>query len=320
MNDATVHPPQLCDATRFCKFGGRVVNQPVLERKLFNTSAIGGLRRIVFELLQEHAAAGEDGLPTSARFLFYELVVREVLKKHSEHNGSGRRPDQVLHDALTDLREAGLVPWDWIVDETRSLDDYTGFDSIKQAALWTAKFTARLDPWRGRAPLTLTESRSLAGVLRKLVRKYCAKIAATNGQVGGFLHTDIAPILSPGDRVLYAGDYDHQGGQIEDNTRRVLEQIIGGELNWTRIALTEAQVEQYDLKRLEIMKPDRRYKPVRFHPAIETEALQQQVIVQIVHDALDAELPEPLDRVLERERRQRREVERLLTAKKGGAS
>ena len=61
------------------------------------------------------------------------------------------------------------------------------------------------------------------------------------------------------------------------------------------------------------MKPDRRYRPVRYHPAIETEALQQQVIVQIVRDALDAELPEPLDRVLERERRQRRQIERLLT-------
>jgi hypothetical protein len=41
--------------------------------------------------------------------------------------------------------------------------------------------------------------------------------------------------------------------------------------------------------------------------------LQQQVIVQIVRDALDTELPEPLDRVLERERQQRRQIERLLT-------
>jgi hypothetical protein len=35
--------------------------------------------------------------------------------------------------------------------------------------------------------------------------------------------------------------------------------------------------------------------------------------VQIVRDALDAELPEPLDRVLERERRQQVQIERLLT-------
>ena len=64
------------------------------------------------------------------------------------------------------------------------------------------------------------------------------------------------------------------------------------------------------------MKEDRRYKPNdphRFYPAIETEALRQPVIVGIVRDALNAELPEPLDRVLEREARQRREVARLLT-------
>ena len=34
------------------------------------------------------------------------------------------------------------------------------------------------------------------------------------------------------------------------------------------------------------------------HPAIETDALQQQVVVRIVRQAPDPELPEPLDRVL----------------------
>jgi hypothetical protein len=259
----------------------------------------------------EHEAAGDDGLPTSARFLYYELVVRAVLQKHKEQGSGGRRSDQDLHDALTYLREQGVVPWDWLVDETRSLDDYTGWSSINRWATTMVKHV-RLDPWDGRAPLLLLESRSLAGVLRKLAQRNAIKLAATNGQVGGFLHTDIAPTLEPGDRVLYGGDYDLCGGQIEDNTRRVLERLIGGELDWTRIMLTEQQVEQYDLRRLEIMKPDRRYKPVRYHPAIETEALQQQVIVQIVRDALDAELPEPLERVLEREAKQRQRLMRIL--------
>ena len=86
---------------------------------------------------------------------------------------------------------------------------------------------ARLDPWAGDAPLILTESRSLAGVLRALVRDYAVLIAATNGQVGGFLHTEIIPILRPGQRILYLGDLDLSGGQIEANTRRVLEQEVG---------------------------------------------------------------------------------------------
>jgi hypothetical protein len=290
-----------------------------LAEKLFNTSAIGGLRRVVFELLKEHKAAGEDGLPTSARFLFYELVQRGVLKKHDEvaprtDGKKGRRPDQNLHDALTDLREAGLVPWDWIVDETRSLEDRTGWPSIMNWATTSVKY-ARLDPWRGRRPLILTESRSLAGALRKLAIQYATKLAATNGQVGGFLHTVVAPQLDLGDTVLYCGDWDWQGHQIENNTRRVLERLVG-DLDWTRVTLTETQVDDdYDLRPLQIMKIDNRYKPSDpryLYPAVETEALKQQVIVQIVRDALDAELPEPLEDVLEREARQRRQIERLL--------
>ena len=103
-----------------------------------------------------------------------------------------------------------------------------------------------LDPWRGNAPLILTESRSLAGVLRHVVQEYRARIASTNGQVGGFLHTDIGPKLCRYACVLYFGDYDLCGGQIEDNTRRVLEQEVGP-LTWERLALTEQQVKDYDL-------------------------------------------------------------------------
>jgi hypothetical protein len=259
------------------------------------------LRRVVLDLVQEHYADGS--LPTSARFLFYELVQRRVLSK--EKNGA-RRPDQDLSVALTRLRESGQIPWHWIVDETRSLDDHSGWSSIGSAAQAMAK-QAKLDPRGGDVPLILTESRSLAGVLRDLAREYGVKIAATNGQVGGFLYTDIVPALEPGASVLYIGDHDWQGDQIETNTRRVLEREVGA-LAWERLALTEEQVEQYDLARLQIMKPDRRYKPVRYHPAVETEALSQRVIVDIVRSALEDRLPEPLADVQERADRERAAV------------
>jgi hypothetical protein len=223
--------------------------------------------------------------------------------------GEGRKAD--LSEALMDLRKSGRVPWAWLVDETRSLENYSGWSTISEWATTTVSHV-RLSPWPSGTPMILTESRSLAGALRALMREYCVNIAATGGQVGGFLHTDIGPALSPGDRVLYAGDYDFQGGQIEANTRRVLEEIIGGELNWTRIALTEEQVDRHDLRRLQIEKPDRRFKPVRYHPAIETEALSQPVLVQIVRDVLDFLLPGPLEDVQVREAQQRERVHAVL--------
>jgi hypothetical protein len=75
-----------------------------------------------------------------------------------------------------------------------------------------------LDPWRGHAPMILTESRSLAGVLRHIIVEYRARISSTNGQCGGFLRTEIEPKLRPGDRVIYLGDFDLSGGLIENNS------------------------------------------------------------------------------------------------------
>ncbi len=107
--------------------------------------------------------------------------------------------------------------------------------------------------------------------------------------------------------MLYLGDFDWQGGQIENNTRRVLEQLVGP-LNWTRLAITAVQAEGLPA----IRKPDRRYKPIRYHDAVETEALGQSEIVAIVRGQLDDLLPEPIGDVLERERQDREHVTSLL--------
>ena len=95
-----------------------------------------------------------------------------------------RRPDQNLIDGITILRESGQILWDHIVDETRSIDDFSGYSSIAEGV---ASFLdgVDLDPWDGDWPLILTESRSLAGVLRVLIREYRALIAPTNGQTAG---------------------------------------------------------------------------------------------------------------------------------------
>ena len=144
-------------------------------------------------------------------------------------------------------------------------------------------------------------------MLRDLAALYLVPITATNGQVGGHLHTEIAPSLGWDQRVLYLGDFDWQGGQIENNTRNVLEQLVGL-LEWTRLAITADQAEGLPV----IQKPDRRYKPVRYHDAVETEALGQSEIVAIVRGHLDNLLPEPIGDVLERERQEREQVACLL--------
>ena len=78
----------------------------------------GRLQRACLALLGEHNADG--ALPTSIRFLFYELVSRQEVPK-AYPVGRSRTPSQDVADAVKHLRQAGIVPWDWIVDETRAL-------------------------------------------------------------------------------------------------------------------------------------------------------------------------------------------------------
>jgi hypothetical protein len=251
--------------------------------------------------------------PPAPRFLFCELVQRGIVPKHSINK---RRADQDTIDALKSLRDDASVPWNSIVDETRSLSDFTGDKSVKEG-LEAMLEIVELDPWQGDVPLILCESRSLAGVLRSPCSEYRGMIAATNGQVGGFLHTVIGPKLKElakicYPRIGYLGDLDLAGGDIEKNTKRVLEQIVGEELvNWQRLALTQAQVEQYEWP--VIIKHDRRFADGGAHEAVEPEALSQAVIVEIVRDWLEELLPEPLQTVLEREEQEREALKQYLS-------
>jgi hypothetical protein len=270
-------------------------------------TAKGRLQRELLDLLRVHER--DDMLPTSIRFLFYELVQLGVVMKAA--TGKPRRADQNTIDAVTHLREAGLVPWDWIVDETRELVEWLTASSVTEYVLGQVD-SARLDRWGGQpAPLILCESRSLAGTLRNLAYAYACPIASTNGQTRGFLITTVAPMLRAWQRVLYLGDFDWCGQQIEAATRRTLAEHTGDERPWERIALTAAQVSEHNLP--VIQKLDRRYgNGGEYHDAVETEALGQARIVAALRTRLDELMPEPLGDVLEREEQQRAEVAEQL--------
>jgi hypothetical protein len=61
-----------------------------------------------------------------------------------------------------------------------------------------------------------------------------------------------------------------------------------------------------------IIKSDRRFKNGGAHEAVETEALSQRLIVQIVRDRLEELLPEPLSHFLDREQVEREHLRVLL--------
>jgi len=281
-------------------------------------SKIGRLRRACYDKVLDHERDG--AIPTNGRFLFYELEQDgKVAKAYFKPDGTKRvrEPRQDVSVALMDLRKLGLIPWEWIVDETREVVSWQSAASVHQYVIEAAQ-DARIDCWGGRpAPLVICEARSTKGVLQRITSEYLAPITATNGQCGGFLVTDVVPLLRDNDRpVLYIGDHEIGGpaDHIEDNTRRSIEEHAERDIDWMRIALTQAQVDvDPRLLRLVISKTDRRTKPPRSYNAVECEAVGQVMLERILRYALDRLLPVPLDAVRVREDAERVAVVELLS-------
>lgn len=288
------------------------------------------VRLAVLRAMQRHQADGT--LPTSGRFIFYELAqdptVPEVQKGTEAQWKSPRKPDRDVVYALRDLRNLGFVDWADVKDETREMTWWRTAPSIAEYVAREVDYAA-LSPWRitGKpAPLIICESRSLAGVLRDVCADYCVPLASTNGQCKGFTVTEIAPSVDDDSHILYLGDYDNGGRQIEANTRRIVEEHSGCIPTWERLLLTREQV--FDTANDQanplpwIRKRDKRYEEGEdigdegsggWFTTCECEALGQRRIIDILRGRLDELLaPTTLAQVREREDEQRREIRRRL--------
>jgi hypothetical protein len=291
------------------KAGGREfeIGPKIIERLSNPGSKRGRTQRIVLAHLLDHD--WEAGIPTTARFCFYELEQLGLATKPSPDDKRPNRPRSIgwppgaqdITDALTHLRDCGIVPWSWLFDEERSLAIWEYADTIVDY-LAARLNEARINPWHAEPPLVISESKATAGVLRPTVAEYLCPITGTKGQARGHLETEVARILRGNTRrVLYLGDLDRSGSDIEGNTRRVLERAAGRSIEWTRLGMTQEQADQRGIT--PIRKVDGR--DGKGHWAIEVESLGQRAVVDLVRAALDARLPEPLEHVRERERTER---------------
>jgi hypothetical protein len=140
---------------------------------------IGRLRRACLDKLREHERDG--AIPTNGRFIFYELQQDGAAPKHYLHADGSKRarpPSQDVTDALMDLRKAGHIPWDWIVDETREITEWQSAADVQHYLLDRLAY-ARIDCWGGeQAPLVICEARSTKDVLERIAHEYLAPITA----------------------------------------------------------------------------------------------------------------------------------------------
>lgn len=187
--------------------------------------------------------------PTSVRHSYYVAITRGLVAKDTSgsHANYG-----IVQRAILNLRRRGDIPYRSIVDSTRwmrkpdSYGDLTdGLENFQRAYrkdMWASGDTL-LEVW--------CESESIAGVLQDVTWKWDVPLLPTHGYssetfvwgaADNWLSDDRTPV------VLYVGDLDKHGKQIEADLRSKLEGFYGSEVEWTRVGITEEQIEEHGLQ------------------------------------------------------------------------
>lgn len=242
--------------------------------------------QIIAEVTADH--------PQSVRHVFYRMT-NPRLAEPVEKSERGYRHVQ---DRVVKLRRAGRIPYGWISDATRRGYFTNTFhgpgDFIRRmAGFYRADLWAQSD-WYCEV---WCESRSIAGVIQDT----CKDLAVSLYPAGGFSSLTLAYQAAEYMRhasdgkpitVFYIGDYDPAGVLIDVAIERELREHLPDDIDmdFQRIAITEEQIEAYNLPTKPRKAGDKRAQHIA--ATVEAEAMPAHVMCELLREAVEALLPD----------------------------
>jgi hypothetical protein len=183
----------------------------------------------------------EPAQPITGRGVGYKMFVAGLIP--SMERSEMRR----VYRLLLQAREQDLIPWEWIVDENRSLERRATWDDPADYARTVAR-AYRRDFWN-QQPVRCevwSEKGTIRGVLKPVLDEYAVGFRVMHGFSSATAVYDVAQDDDDGRDliVLYVGDYDPSGLFMSrvDLPKR-LEEYGGYHVQLKRIALTWEQVD-----------------------------------------------------------------------------
>jgi len=178
--------------------------------------------------------------PATVRAVCYQLFVRGLLADMSKAS-TNRVGAQLVY-----AREEGLIPWSWIVDETREAERVPSWED-PPAYSRAVKRSYRRDRWalqRVRVEVW-SEKGTVRGTLAPVLEEYGISFRVMHGYASATTVHEIAAEDAGDARAfiaLYVGDWDPSGLHMSevDLPRRLKE--YGAALYLQRVALTEQDV------------------------------------------------------------------------------
>lgn len=199
------------------------------------------MARASLELIAAARDILEEVQPATVRAVCYRLFVAGLIDSMSRANTNA------VGRLLVKARENGIIPWAWIVDETREVERVAAWDSpgdIIAAAVaqyrkdyWTAQ-PVRVEVW--------SEKGTVRGTLAPVLQEYGVPFRVMHGYGSATALHEIANQTAGNPKPLhavYCGDWDASGLHMSMVDLPGRLERYGGEADIVREALTQEDLD-----------------------------------------------------------------------------
>ena len=284
-----------------------------IKRSRRTKADIEAIKRAIYA----EARRGPD--PVTVRYLFYRLVgLGLVDKTEAEYKGTIGR-------LTSDMRRAGELPWSWIVDASRWVTKPRTYTNLEDAMTsFAADYRRELWVNQGFHIEVWAEKETIASVLAKVTEKWDVPLAVFHGYASlTMLHNLAVGIAECGKacKVLYFGDHDPSGVDMERWCQKTVREFApDADIEFRRLAVTEAQIRDWNLPTRPTKKSDSRSKNFRGE-SVELDTIEMPVLTSILDDAIEAYVdPAALSRTRVVEEDERRQLTMFAHRVRNGGS
>jgi len=251
----------------------------------------------------------DDGKPMTVRQVFYQATVCGLVEK-AETGYSKVQTD------LTLMRRNGVLPYDWLADNTRWQRKPRTFNSVEDALKATAAFY-RKNLWADADCYVeiWLEKDALAGVIYPITSMYDVPLMVARGYASlSFLYSAAGVIDQLGlecsipTYIYHFGDFDPSGVNAGEKIEETLREMApNAEIHFERIAVTEEQIAEWNLPTRPTKASDTRSKGFG-NISVELDAIEPNRLRALVQETIEQHLPPDQFAVLKVAEKSEREI------------
>jgi len=242
-------------------------------------AAIGGIRGGIKGIL-------ERSNPQTDRQVFYAATVAGLVAKEEKEY------QRTIIRLLVEMRERGVLPFEWLADNTRWQRKPSSFTGL-EACLNSCATNYRRDLWAA-MPVYVEvwcEKDALAGVLMEETRVYDVPLMVARGYASlSFLHSAAMAIKAKRKPayIYHFGDLDPSGvDAARDIEAKLRRYAPGAEIHFERPAVTRAQVEEWNLPTRPTKTKDPRAKKFANATSVELDAIPADKLRTLVRECIE---------------------------------